>query len=846
MNKKHLKEHPELRKEFSKRASVTLKRLWKESKYRALFHEKIVAANKKRLTNYTGKAKFLRICHETLAYYQTLNPTLYETVRQNQFGKGFTTWEKGLKKYFENDSQIVYAAVCRNHKVIKVENLTETADVYDLTIEKTHNFLLAAGVFVHNSVDGDNAAHMRYTEAKLAKISEEILQDLDHETVAFTANFDGSLQEPLVMPAKIPNLLINGSSGIAVGMATNIPPHNLKEVCQAGIHLIDHPEANLSEIMQHIQGPDFPTGGIILGRQGLIEAYRTGRGKIHVKSRMETETKKERTSIIIKEIPYMVNKSTLLEQIADQVRNKHIDGISDIRDESDREGMRVVIELKKGAEPQIIENQLNNRTNCSVTFGIIMLALVDNQPTILPLSSLLQHYLQFRRQVVRKRTEYDLKQTQEKAHLLEGLIVALDHLDLVIQLIRKSPGAAEARIQIVREYKLTEIQAGAILDMKLQRLAALEQKKIREEHKQLLEKIKKLQTILASEQKILDIIKQELQELIETYGDERRTQIQDGEDPDLDVEDLIAPEEVVLTITQSGYAKRLPLEAYKLQNRGGKGVIGASVGEEDIVEHLFIAHSHSYLLVFTDHGSVHWLKVHQIPEASRQAKGRAIANLLDLSNEKITTLIPVKTFDDSHYLFMATRKGTVKKTNLSLYANPRKGGIIALGLEDGDKLVNVILTDGNQEILMATREGIAVRFNEKDVRPMGRTASGVRGIKIKGQDYVIGLVPAPSNKTLLTVTEKGYGKRTSVEEYREINRGGSGVRNILCTDKNGKVVSINTVEDNDEIILISKNGIIIRVPVSGVSVIGRNTQGVRIMKLEAGDAVKAVAKIMKE
>ncbi|MEK6963332.1 MAG: DNA gyrase subunit A [Nanoarchaeota archaeon] len=846
VNKEYIKKHPEIRKEYSRRASLTLKRLWKDPEYRKLFHEKIVASNKRRVTNNTGKAKFLRICHEAIAEYQALTKEFYEVVRQNQFGKGFTTWEKGIKKYFNDDLQIVYEQLCHNHKVVHIENLHETADVYDLTVEKTHNFLLAAGVFVHNSVDGDNAAHMRYTEAKLAKIAEEMLQDLDKETVAFAPNFDGSLQEPLVLPAKLPNLLVNGSSGIAVGMATNIPPHNLKEVCLALIHLIDNPQASLSEIMQHIQGPDFPTGGQILGRQGIIEAYQNGRGKIHVKSKMEVEAKGERSSLIIQEIPYMVNKSTLLEQMADQVRNKHIEGISDIRDESDREGMRIVIELKKSADPKIVENQLNSHTNCSVTFGIIMLALVDNQPVILPITSLLHHYLGFRRQVVRKRTEYDLRQTQEKAHLLEGLTIALDHLDLVIALIRKSPSPIEAKVQLVKDYSLTEVQAGAILDMKLQRLAALEQKKIREEHKQLLQKVKELQEILESELRILSIIKQELQELIDTYGDERRTQIVDGEDSDMDVEDLIAPEDVVITITQAGYAKRLPMETYKLQNRGGKGVIGAGVGEEDLVEHIFIAHTHAYLLVFTDQGNVHWLKVHQVPEASRQAKGRVLANLLDLSDEKIAALIPVKTFDDQHNLFMATQKGIVKKTNLSLYSNPRKGGIIALGIEEGDKLVNVILTDGNQQILMATREGMAVRFHEKGVRPMGRTATGVRGIKLKGEDKVIGLVTAPDNKTLLTVTEKGYGKRTDVGEYREINRGGSGVRNILCTDKNGKVVSVGTVEESDEIIIVSKNGIIIRVPVNSISVIGRNTQGVRIMKMHEGDSVKAVAKIMTE
>jgi len=723
--------------------------------------------------------------------------------------------------------------------------------VYDSLVRMVQPFSLRypllKGQGNFGSVDGDSAAAMRYSEAKLSKLAEEMLQDIEKKTVRFAPNFDGSLKEPMFLPSKLPNLLINGSSGIAVGMATNIPPHNLNEVADATTYLIDNPNSPVGDLMRFVKGPDFPTAGIISGRRGIKNAYATGKGRVVVKARTHVEQGKTKQKIIVTEIPYMVNKSQLLEEIASLVNDKKINGISDIRDESDRKGMRVVIFLKKDANPDVVLNQLMKHTRLKTTFGVIMLALVDNQPKVLNLRELIQSYVAHRRNTVRKRTTFDLNRAEEKAHILEGLLVALKNIDATIKMIKESKSADEAKQVLISRLTITEKQALAILDMKLQRLTGLEQEKIKTEHKGLLELIVKLKEILADEKKILQIIKDELEELKKNYGDKRRTEIVEEEEEELAPEALIEKEDMVITITHSGYVKRLPADTYRAQKRGGKGVIAAGTKEEDFVENLFIANTHSYVLFFTNKGKLRWLKVYEIPEAGRAAKGTAVVNLLHLGEgENITALVPVKNFEQG-YLVMATKKGTIKKTSVKLFSRPRKSGIIAMNLDEGDELIDVKLTDGNQQIIIATREGMAVKFNEANVRPMGRTARGVRGIRLKREgDYVIGMVVAKDDETLMTITENGYGKRTLVSEYRLISRGGSGVTNIICSERNGKVVDVKSVKDEDELMLISQKGIGIRVNAKDISVIGRATQGVTIMKLEEGDKIAAVAKVVEE
>ncbi len=722
---------------------------------------------------------------------------------------------------------------------------------YDTMVRMAQDFSLRypliQGQGNFGSVDGDSAAAMRYTEARLSKVSEEILEDINKETVDFQPNFDGELEEPVVLPCKIPNLLVNGSSGIAVGMATNIPPHNMDEVIDGTVAFIDNPDISADELMQHIKGPDFPTAGIICGSAGIREAYRTGRGKLKIRARADFDTVKKRDAIIITEIPYQVNKAALIEQIADLVRSKSITGIHDIRDESDKKGMRVVIELKSEATPEIVLNQLYKHTRMESTFGIIFLALVKNEPKLLNLPELIRCFVDHRREVVRRRTQFDLKKAEDRAHIIEGLIKALDDIDNVVQKIKQSKDVVTARSILVSDYSLTEVQAKAILDMRLQKLASLEQEKIREEHKSLLELIAELKDILGSEQRILDIIKAELSEMKDRYGDSRRTEIGAAIEEELSVQDLIEEEDMVVTITHAGYIKRLPADTYRKQARGGRGVIGASTKDEDFVEHLFIASTHSDVLFFTDKGRVHWLKVYEIPEGSRQSKGKAIVNLLRLKkDESLKTFVSVTQFDDQHYIVMCTKNGLVKKTSLEAFSRPRRGGIAAINIRAGDELVEVALTDGRQNIIIATRDGMAVRFSEQDIRPMGRTAAGVRGVTLKGVDSVIGMVISDEEKTLLTVTENGYGKRTDISEYRLIRRGGVGVKNIICSERNGRVVAVRTVTDDDEVMLISHQGIIIRTSVKQISVIGRVTQGVRIMRLGQGDRLMDAAKLASE
>lgn len=725
--------------------------------------------------------------------------------------------------------------------------------VYDSMVRMVQDFALRypliQGQGNFGSIDGDNAAAMRYTEARMKQEGEELLVDIEKNTVDFRDNFDASLKEPVVLPSKLPNLLINGSTGIAVGMATNIPPHNLREICEATILTIKKPDVDVEELMEIVKGPDFPTGGAIVGTAGIKSAYHYGRGKIRVKAKTTVEETQKRKAIIVNEIPFQVNKSMLLEQIAELVKDKKILGIDDLRDESDKKGMRIVIELKKDANDEIVLNQLLKYTNLQVTFGIINLAIVDKEPKTLSLKGMIHHYVKHRKQVIFNRTKFDLEKAEEKAHILEGLIIALDDIDAAIELIKKAKGVAEAKVGLMSKYSLSEKQAVAILEMKLQRLTSLEQGKIREEHKEILKLIEELKGILASEQKVLNIIINELEEMKEKYGDERRTEIIKGSDVDenLEIEDLIENEEMVITITNTGYIKRVTLDTYKQQKRGGKGIIATGTKAEDEVKDIFVANTHDYILFFTDNGTVQWKKVYQIPEASRQAKGTAIVNLLEMNvNTKISAYIPISTFDNQHYLSMITKKGLIKKTNLEEYSKPRKGGIIAINLTEGDELIDVLLTDGSKQILIATKKGAAVKFNEDDARAVGRNSIGVRGIRLHDDDEVIGGVIAPDNLSLLTITENGYGKRTSIREYRLINRGGSGVINIITNDRNGDVVAIAAVDEDHDLLFISKKGIAMRTPAKGISEIGRNTQGMRLMRLEEGDKVVGATKIISE
>jgi len=723
--------------------------------------------------------------------------------------------------------------------------------VYDTLVRMAQDFSLRYplinGQGNWGSIDGDNAAAMRYTEARLSKIAGEMLQDIDKETVNFQDNFDGSLKEPTVLPSKLPNLLVNGTSGIAVGMATNMPPHNLNEVADAIIACIDNPEISVPEIMKYVRAPDFPTGGIVY-TSGITESYSYGRGRVIIRSKTRIEEHKGRQKIIITEVPYTVNKSMMIEQIADLVRDKRVLGISDIRDESDRDGIRVVIEIKKDNDPDVVLNQLFKHTRMQITFGVNMLALVNNEPKTLNIKKLVESHISHRQDVIRRRTQFDLTKAEKKAHILEGLIIALKNIDSVVILIKKSKSVEEARLSLTEKYTLSVEQANAILEMRLSRLTSLETEKIQQDHKETLQLISELKAILASEKKILEMIKTELAELKEQYGNARRTEIvEGGEGIEIDIEDLIEEGTMVVTITHSGYIKRLPIDTYKQQRRGGKGVIGTGTKEEDFVETIFVANTHSYILFFTDHGQVYWLKVYQIPEAGRQAKGKAIVNLLELSeNEKISTFIPVPKFEDHLYLVLATKNGTIKKTELKAYSNPRKGGIRAINLDDNDLLVSAKLTNGKQNLILASKNGNAVHFNEKDVRAAGRTSMGVRGMKLKQGDEVVDMVVADEALTLLTVTENGYGKRTKISDYSVIRRGGQGVINIQCNERNGSVVAVKAVADKDDLMIISKNGIIIRTLAGDISVIGRNTQGVRLMRLETDDIVMSAARIINE
>ncbi len=716
--------------------------------------------------------------------------------------------------------------------------------VYDALVRMGQDFSmrypLVDGQGNFGSLDGDPPAAMRYTEARLARVADEMLQDLDKETVPMTENFDGSLSEPAVLPSKLPNLLINGSSGIAVGMATNIPPHNLGEVARAAIAYIDDPEIETLELAKIMPGPDFPTGGVIQGRTGILQYYQGGRGKLRVRAVLEREAKGKGARIIVREIPYMVGKSDLVKEIADAVKAKKIEGVSDILDESDRDGMRIVIELKQGATPDIVENALYHHTRLQTTFGVIMVCIVDGRPRTLGVRETLGYYVEHRKQVVRARTEYDLRKAQEKAHLLEGLVTALAHIDAIVALIRGAKKVEDARTGLMDTYALSEKQAGAILEMRLSRLTALEQEKVRDDLAQTRTFIAECEAILGSDARILAIIKDELASLAQSYPSPRKTQIVEADESDLDMEDLIEPEDVVVTISDGGYCKRMPADTYRAQHRGGKGVLATTTKEEDFVRHLFIANTHTWLLIFTDKGKVYWTKVYSIPEGSRQGKGRPLINIVHLSHEeKVRAVIPVREFSDDRYLMFVTRNGLLKKTVLSAYGNVRQSGIIAINLLEGDALVDVLLTRDKDVVFIASASGMAVRCSEDDVRPMGRNSTGVRGIRLEEGDEVVDALVLRESASVLCVTENGFGKRTLADEYRHIARGGKGVINIITSERNGKVVATKAVRDDQDIMLISRNGITIRTPASGVRVIGRNTQGVRLMDLRDDDTVVA-------
>jgi DNA gyrase subunit A len=740
---------------------------------------------------------------------------------------------------------------------------------YDTLVRLAQDFnmryTLVDGQGNFGSVDGDSPAAYRYTEARLEALAESMMADLDKDTVDYVPNFDETTTEPTVLPTPFPNLLVNGSTGIAVGMATNVPPHNLREVCDGVIWYIENAlsrtqpapdddsapltkEQKLRGLVERIPGPDFPTGALIVGRAGIHEAYLTGRGSIQMRAKVEVEAQKrgDREQIVIHEIPYQVNKARLQERIADLVRDKVIEGISDIRDESDRDGMRVVIELKRGEIPDVVLNNLYKHTQLQQTFGIIMLAIVGGRPRVLTLLEVVEEFVEFRREVVRRRIEFELRKAEARAHILDGLRIALDNLDAVISLIRSAKNPPEAKTGLITQFGLSDVQSQAILDMQLQRLTGLERQKILDELAGLVTLIASLREILASQKLLLEIIVKELRDVRERFSDARRTAILD-QGGELSIEDLIADEDVAITVTDTGYIKRTPISTYRNQKRGGKGRIGMRTRDEDVVNHLFVASTHSYVMVFSDRGRAYWLKVHEIPDVGADGRGKAIANLVQLElGEKIAAMLPVREFDDTHFVVMGTRSGTIKKTELSAFSNPRVGGIIAMGIDEPDAVISVRLSDGESEVFIGTRQGMAIRFHESDVRSMGRTAYGVRGIQLRDGDEVVGLEVVKPGGTLLTVTQKGYAKRTQLDEYRVQSRGGLGLKNLEITDKNGLVVGIAQAQEIEELLVITQQGKILRTPASQIRTIGRATQGVRVMDLDDDDSVVSVALVERD
>jgi DNA gyrase subunit A len=729
------------------------------------------------------------------------------------------------------------------------------ASVYDTLVRLAQpwslRYPLVDGQGNFGSIDGDSAAAMRYTEARMSRISSELLRDLDKETVDFLPNFDDTLQEPSVLPTMVPGLLVNGSDGIAVGMATKIPPHNLNEVVDGLMALVDNldnPEFGVSDLMPHITGPDFPTGAYILGTGGIREAYTTGRGKVMVRARATMEEERSgREQIVVTEIPYQTNKSLIVERIAELVRAKKLEGISDVRDESDKDGIRLVIEVKRDAVPEVVLNNLYKHTQLQETYGIILLALVNSRPKVLDLKQMLSHFIDFRHEVVVRRTEHELREAEERAHILEGLKIALDNIDAVIALIRGSANAEVARKGLMKAFKLSERQAQAILDMRLHRLTSLEVEKVVAEYRETIKLIEKLKNILDNRGLRMAIIKEELEEIRGRYGDDRRTEIiaAGGE---FAVEDMIAEEDMVITISHNGFIKRSPSSQWRRQRRGGRGVQGATTREDDFVEHLFIASSHDYILFFSDRGKCYWRKVHEIPQAGRLSRGRAIVNLIECeTGEKVRAFVAVRDFSDDHYIVMATKRGLIKRTALSAYSNPRRRGIYAIDIQEGDELIEARISSGENDIILGTRRGKAIRFQESDARPMGRKTRGVRGIKLAGEDnYVVGMMVVRREGTVLVVAENGYGKRTDVMQYRVQHRGGQGIITLKTTDKVGPMVSLMEVVDTDDLMIVTDKGVMIRLPVKDIRTIGRNTQGVRVIRLDEGARIASISRVMEE
>ena len=761
----------------------------------------------------------------------------------------FTMDDMGLQhnKPFKKSARIVGDVMGKYHP-------HGDASIYDTLVRMAQPFslryMLVDGQGNFGSVDGDPAAAMRYTEARLSAIAGELLADIEKETVKFVPNYDGSMTEPSVLPAKLPNLLINGSSGIAVGMATNIPTHNLGEVCDATIAVMENPAIETKDLMKIIKGPDFPTGGIIRGRKGIKDYFETGRGSISTQARAEIEEMKgNRECIVVTEIPYQVNKATLIENIAFLVKEKKITDISDLRDESDRRGMRIVIEIKRDGNAQVVLNQLYKHTQMEASFGVIMLAIVDGRPRVLPIKEVMLQYVRHRRLMVVNRTKYDLKKALARAHILEGYLIALQNIDAVVEIIKKSKDSLEAKVKLMTKFALSDIQSQAILDMRLHQLTRLEVGAIEEEHKALMKLIGELRAILADPKRVLKIIVDELKEMKEKYGDKRLTEIT-GEAAELDIEDLIPEEDVIITMSHGGYIKRIAADTYKVQGRGGKGIIGSEVKEEDFIEKLFVTSSHATILMFTTRGKVYALKGYEIPEGNRTSRGKAIVNLLQIKDETVTSVLAIESFAEAKgkeaFIVMCTRKGNIKKTPIGDFANIRRSGINAIGLEDGDILNSVAHTDGKYEIIIGTKEGMSIRFSESDVRSMGRGAMGVRGIRLDDKDTVIGMEVAEpkTKKTLLTVCENGFGKRTDLDEYRHQNRGGSGVITIKATDRNGAVVGIYLVENKDHLMVMTEKGKIIRMPCKDLRVISRNTQGVRLVRMEEGDKIASVEPVV--
>lgn len=849
-NIRYVQEHPEKRKELSRRLSNTLRRLWQNPAYRRQMHERIIKGNKNHTQNKTGKIKFLAICKETVKRFSSLNQEHYEEARNQIYPYGSAPlWDTGVRKYYSGDADLVRQEINRNHRVVRIERTSDVEDVYDLTIDGTHNFALAAGVFVHNSIDGDNAAAMRYTEARMTKLAEELLKDIEKDTVDFRDNYDSTRKEPIVLPAAFPNLLANGTLGIAVGMATNIPPHNLTELIDGLVHIIENPKATSDDLMEFIKGPDFPTGGIIFNTNDIRQAYATGKGAILCRGKAEIEEgKKGAYQIIITEIPYQVNKSELITTMADLVQEKRIEGIRDIRDESDKDGLRIAIDLKSDAQPQKILNNLYRHTELERNFNLNMLALVDGiQPQVLSIKNVLEEFVKHRDVVVRRRTAFDLARTRERVHILEGLKIALDHIDAVIQTIKKSEDKDAAHANLMKKFALSDAQATAILEMRLSTLAGLERQKIDDELKEKTALAKTLEALLKDPKKILALVKSELLDIKQKYGDLRKTKVAKTSPKEFSEEDLVAEEEVAVVVTRGGYVKRIKPGEYRMQKRGGKGLIGIETKEEDVVEHLLMSNTHADVLFFSDSGKVYQVKAYEIPEGTRTSKGRPVFNFLSMNQqERVTSILAIpKDKKANGYIVMLTRNGIIKKVEATMFENVRRSGLIAVTLKGSDTLGWARHTAGADDIILATKNGQSIRFSERDVRAMGRQAAGVTGMRLKKGDEVVGMDIIRGKEgeaaNLLVIMEMGLGKQTPVKQYKRQRRGGSGIKTAKVTQKTGRVVNARIInQEQSELIAISRKGQVIRTLISSVPTLGRQTQGVRIMRMDQKDAIASI------